>query len=128
MQQAKKPKITSKVMKKRGRECSKCKQFELNNDGIGICHAFFTNDDHSARGARSEEKYCGRGGKKFELIGTGKPTIREREAELDRREAELESTELESTDADIEPELTRQQKAAITRKANQANAGVGSGS
>jgi len=124
MAKAKKTKITAAVMKKHGKQCSKCKQFELNEDGIGICHAFFSNGDHSARGARSEEKYCGRGGKKFELIGTGKPTIREREAELDRREAEL-----ESTDADIEPELTRQQKAAITRKANQAKAGgVGSGS
>lgn len=65
-------KIDSKFLKKKKLSCGNCKHFEVieteYSENVGMCNAFgFQNGDRiTARGARSDNKWCGMRGVRFE--------------------------------------------------------------
>ncbi len=68
-------KIDAKLLKKKKLECSNCKHYDTIDteyaEGLGMCYANITNNEPiSARGARSEDKWCGMRGSKFEPKGS----------------------------------------------------------
>jgi hypothetical protein len=98
------PRITRDVLKRKKAGCTLCRHHEINENGIGVCYATFS-QGQSSRGARNEDKYCGMSGKKWQ------PIIK---TDVPRGHTESETIEASTESQELSP----QQRGALKRKAN----------
>ena len=125
-QKKKKVKIDAKLMKKYKKNCGMCGHFEEvetehSESPIGICTAFEVKGGHmTARGARSDAKWCGVAGTRFIPKGTKKKgrqflSVEQEEPKL------IEDMTLEELDEIVTDGLKPADKARITKQRNKLN-------
>ncbi len=106
-------KIDAKFLRKKKLECGNCAHFEPIDtefsEGVGLCKAFkFKNDAvMSARGARSDDKWCGMRGTQF------KP-----KEQVDDDVKLIEEMTLDELNEIDVSDLTKQDKSRITKHRN----------
>ncbi len=125
-QKKKKVKIDAKLMKKYKKNCGECGHLELvetehSESPIGICTAFEVRGGHmTARGARSDTKWCGVAGARFIPKGTKKKgrqflSVEQEEPKL------IEDMTLDELDEINTDGLKPADKARITKQRNKLN-------